>query len=86
VSLDYDSRYDDCRAIETIGFESVDGGFTRRTPAEVHRLVADADHSAYVVYRDERSTLRPVTDGDHAYVRTEPEDTPEDPLLKQPSC
>jgi len=86
VSLDYDSQYDDCRAIQTIGFEAVDGGFTRRTPEEVHRLVADEDHSAYVIYHDERSTLRPVRDGKHRYVRAAPEDTPDDPLLKQPSC
>jgi hypothetical protein len=29
---------------------------------------------------------RPATDGDRRYVRSMAEDSPEDPLLKQPSC
>ncbi|MEF8882510.1 MAG: hypothetical protein V5A34_08320 [Halapricum sp.] len=86
VSVDYDSQYDDCRAIETLGFDATDGGFTRKTPAEIHRLVAETDNTVYVVYHNERSDLRAVTDGDRRYVRTEPTDSSEDPLLKQPSC
>lgn len=86
VSVDYDSRHDDCRAIEAVGFEAVDGGFTRKTPEEVHRLVAEAGEEVYVVYHGERSRVRPATDGDTRYVRAADEDTPEDPLLKQPSC
>jgi hypothetical protein len=78
VDLNYGSRYDDCRAIEAIGFEAVGGGFTRKTPEEVHRLI--------VVYRGERSAVRPAADGDVRYVRAADEDTADDPLLKQPSC
>jgi hypothetical protein len=86
VTFDYDSPHDDCRAIEVIGFEAADGGFTRKTPEEVHRLVADSEHEVHVVYRGERSRVRAATEGDRRYVRSAPEDTAEDALLKQPSC
>lgn len=86
VTIDYGSRFDDCRAIEVIGFEAVGGGITRKTPAEVHELITSEGHTAYVVYHGERSDLRPVDDGDTRYVRCAPEDSGDDPLLKQPSC
>jgi hypothetical protein len=86
VSVDYDAPYDDCRSIEAIGFEAVGGGFVRKTPDEVYRLLEDEGHSVHVTYHDERSEVRPATDGDERYVRSEPEDTAEDVLLKQPSC
>lgn len=86
VSLDYDSQFDDCRAIEVVGFDAVGGGFTRKTPEQVHRLLAEEGHGVYVVYHGERSTVRAVTDGERRYVRAAEEDTPDDPLLKQPSC
>lgn len=86
VSVDYDSPYDDCRSIETVGFESVDGGITRMDPADVHRMIADSGDEVHVVYHGERSRVRPATDGDARYVRAADEDTAEDPLLKQPSC
>jgi hypothetical protein len=86
VDLNYDSPYDDCRAIDAIGFEAVGGGFTRKSPAQVHRLITEVGDDVYVVYRDERSTVRPAADGETRYVRAADEDTAEDPLLKQPSC
>lgn len=86
VDVDYDSAFDDCRSIEAVGFEAVGGGFTRKTPEEVHRLIAEADEEVVVVYHGERSRVRPVSDGDTDYVRAAPEDTDDDPLLKQPSC
>lgn len=86
VDLDYDSRYDDCRAIERLGFTATEGGLTRSSPAEVFRIVEETDHTVYVVYHGERSTLQAATDGDTRYVRAAAEDTADDPLLKQPSC
>jgi hypothetical protein len=86
VSVDYDSPYDDCRAIEAVGFESVEGGITRMDPAEVHRMIADSEDEVHVVYHGERTTVLPVTDGERRYVRAADEDTSEDPLMKQPSC
>lgn len=86
VTVDYDSPHEDCRAIETVGFEAVDGGLTRKTPAEVHRLIAEAGEEVYVVYHGERTPVQAASDGDALYVRAAAEDTPEDPLLKQPSC
>lgn len=86
VRLDYDSPFEDCRAIEALGFEAVDGGFTLKTPTEVHRLVAETDDDVFVVYHGERTEVRPATDGERRYVRTDPEDTDDDALLMQPSC
>ncbi|MEF8774564.1 MAG: hypothetical protein V5A23_09160 [Halobacteriales archaeon] len=86
VSVDYDSPFDDCRAIEEVGFEAVGGGFTRKTPGEVRRLIEEEGHTVYVVYHDERAEVRAVPGDEGWYVRARPEDTPEDPLLKQPSC
>lgn len=86
VTIDYGSPFDDCRAVEVVGFEAVDGGITRKTPAEVHDLIATEGHTVYVVYHGERFDLRPVEDGARRYVRAAPEDTDDDPLLKQPSC
>lgn len=86
VTIDYGSRFDDCRAIEAVGFEAVDGGITRKTPAEVHDRMVTEDHTVYVTYHGERSDLEPVADGERQYVRAAAEDTDDDPLLKQPSC
>lgn len=86
VTIDYGSRFDDCRAIETVGFEAVGGGITQKTPAEVHDLIATEGDTVHVVYHGERSDLRPVDDESGRYVRSVPEDTADDPLLKQPSC
>lgn len=86
VTIDYGSRYDDCRAIEAVGFEAAGGGLTRKSPAEVHHLITTEGHTVYVTYHGERSDLRAVEDGEMQYVRCEPEDTDDDPLLKQPSC
>jgi hypothetical protein len=86
VTVDYDAPHDDCRAIDAIGFEAVDGGITRMPPAEVHRMIADSEDEVHVVYHGERSRVRPATDGERRYVRAAEEDTAEDPLMKQPSC
>lgn len=86
VTIDYGSPFDDCRAIEVVGFEAVDGGITQKTPAEVHELISSEGHDAYVVYHGERSDLRPVENGGVRYVRCASADTDDDPLLKQPSC
>lgn len=86
VTLDYDSPYDDCRRLDSLGFESTTGGITRKTPTEVHELAANHEDTVYVTYHGERREVRPAERDGQRYVRTTDEDTAEDPLLKQPSC
>lgn len=86
VTIDYESPYDDCRSIEEIGFPAEDGVTTTRTPAQVYEMIEEEDHTVIVGYRGSQRKVVGATDGATKYVRTEPEDTEEDTLLKQPSC
>lgn len=86
VTTDDSSRYDDCRCIEKIGYElgPIDVSRTK-TPAEVYDDLKEGK-DYYVEYRGTKPDLIPDTHGSTKYVRTEPNDTTEDNLLKQPSC
>jgi lipoprotein-anchoring transpeptidase ErfK/SrfK len=86
VTIDYGSQFDDCRCIEEIGFPAKDGVTATRTPAQVYELVEEEGHTVIVGYRGSEVEVVGATHGSTKYVRTEPTDTDEDRLLKQPSC
>lgn len=86
VTIDYGSPYDDCRCIEAVGFPAESGGFARLTPEQVYDLVEHEGETVVVEYKGTQRELEGATDGTRKYVRTEPEDTSEDTLLKKPSC
>ena len=86
VDIDYGSRFDDCRCIERIGFPAQEGTRVTRTPSQVYDMVANEGHTVVVVYHGSRTEVVGATHGTTRYVRTEPNDTEEDTLLKQPSC
>lgn len=86
VNIDYGSQFDDCRSIEQIGFPAEDGVTATRTPAQVYEMVEEEGHRVVVGYRGSQTLVVGATDGTTKYVRTEPVDTEEDTLLKQPSC
>ena len=86
VTIDYGSAFDDCRCIEAIGFPAEEGVTATRTPAQVYRMVEEEGHTVVVGYRGSETEVVGATRGETRYVRTEPTDTDEDPLLKQPSC
>lgn len=86
VSMDYDAEHDDCRCIEEIGFQTESGRIVTRTPAQVHTMIVDEDHTVVVEYKDEQSRLEAVTKDGVDYVRSADEDTPDDTLMKKPSC
>jgi hypothetical protein len=86
VNVDDGSQYDDCRCIESIGFPAKSGGITTRTPAEVYDWVENDGHTVIVEHDGDETEVVGVLDGTTKYVRTEPNDTKDDNLLKQPSC
>ncbi|AUV84473.1 hypothetical protein C2R22_23285 (plasmid) [Salinigranum rubrum] len=86
VNTSDSSDYDDCRCITTIGIPSKGGGTNTYTPERIHDRIEDEDEEFYVEYQGSRTYLDAVQDGSTKYVRTEPNDTPQDNLLKQPSC
>lgn len=86
VDIDYGSQFDDCRCIERIGFPAREGSRVTRTPSQVYDMVENEGHTVVVVYHDSRTEVVGATHGTTKYVRTEPNDTDEDTLLKQPSC
>ncbi len=86
VTLDYDSEYEDCRCIDGLGFRTPDGSTTTRSPEQVWEMIERDGDTVVVEYRNEQSELVAVEDDGRRYVRTEPEDTPEDPLVKKQPC
>ncbi len=86
VVLDYDAPHEDCRCIDELGFRTPDGSTATRSPEQVWAMIEQDDDTVVVEYRGEQSELVAVEDGGQRYVRTAPEDTPEDPLLKKQPC
>lgn len=85
VSTDNSSPHDDCRSITTIGIPVKGGGTNRYTPEQIHGRINNGDEF-YVKHNGSRTDLIAAKRGSTKYVRTEPNDTPDDNLLKQPSC
>lgn len=84
VNKDSSSRYNDCRCITQIGYEVL-GSVYKKTPEEVHDKIKDGK-DFYVEYNGKRTDLVAAERGSTKYVRTEPNDTKNDNLLKQDSC
>lgn len=86
VSIDHGSQHDDCRCIEQIGFPARSGGIATRTPARVYDMVEEDGDLVIVEHQGTETEVHGATHGSTKYVRTEPNDTNDDNLLKQPSC
>jgi hypothetical protein len=86
VNIDQSSDYDDCRCIKSIGFPTESGGIGTWTPEEVYEWVENDGHKVVVKHNGSRTEVHGATHGSTKYVRTEPNDTKEDNLLKQQSC
>lgn len=84
ATTDESSEYDDCRCITEIGYEV--GDLTRKqTPARIHDKIKGGT-DFYVEYRSSKTYLVPVENDGTKYVRTEPNDTKQDNLLKIGDC
>lgn len=86
VNVNQSSKYDDCRCIESIGFPAKGGGITTRTPAQVYDWVENEGRRVVVEHRGSKTEVVGATHGTTKYVRTEPNDTKDDNLLKQSPC
>jgi hypothetical protein len=86
VNIDHGSDYDDCRCIESIGFPGKSTDTVTRTPEQVYDLVENEGETIVVEHNGSNTEVHGATHGTTKYVRTEPNDTKEDNLLKQPSC
>lgn len=75
---------DDCRCITEIGYVILDKRRTK-TPKQVHEDIKDGK-DYYVEYGGERTDLIAVEREGTKYVRTEPNDTDDDNLLKIGDC
>jgi hypothetical protein len=86
VNIDQGSQFDDCRCIESIGFPGKYKDIVTRTPAQVYDWVENEGRTVVVKHNGKTTKVRGATHGTTKYVRTVPNDTKEDNLLKQPSC
>ncbi|WP_152424891.1 DUF3892 domain-containing protein [Natronococcus jeotgali] len=84
VTTDSSSTYNDCRCIETIGYD-VSGSTFTKTPAQMYEKIKGGT-DFYVEHYGSKTNLEAVKRGSTKYVRTESNDTSSDNLLEQPSC
>ncbi|WP_080509711.1 DUF3892 domain-containing protein [Haloarcula japonica] len=84
--VNVDTNPQDCRDIETIGFDAEEGRIATRTPAQVYDLIEKEGYNVVVEHNGERTDVNAVKRGTTKYVRSEPNDTKNDNLLKQDSC
>lgn len=85
VDVDEDSEYDDCRAVDEIGFR-VAAGLRRKTMDTAAVMVESGNTDYHVTVDGERVPLQPVVDEPPRYLRTLDEDSSTDPLLDLPTC
>lgn len=76
----------DCRCIEKLGVHltTVDSTITQ-TPEEVHDKIKDGK-SYHVEHNGSKTELLAATRGSTKYVRTKPNDDPDDNLLQIKDC
>jgi len=86
VNTDDSSIHNDCRCITTIGIPNEAGGTNTYSPERIHDRIENEGEEFYVEYQGTRTDVIAVTDGTTKYVRTEPNDTPNDNLLNLGSC
>lgn len=86
VTTDDSSDYDDCRCITEIGIPSKSGGVNTYSPARIHDRIVEDNEEFFVKHGGEKTYLDPAEREGTKYVRTEPNDTPDDNLLKQDDC
>lgn len=77
--------YEDCRGIAEIGFPGERSDTVTRTPAQVYDMIDNGD-TVVVEHEGDETRVRRAKHEETKYVRTEPNDTKEDNLLKQESC
>ncbi len=85
VDLDKSSYFRDCRRIKSIGILAQGGGTNKYTPAQIYDRIKGGE-KFFVSNNNQRVYLIEVKRGETKYVRTEPNDTENDNLLKQDSC
>lgn len=86
VTINQGSDYDDCRCIERIGFPGKETDTVTRTPAQVYDWVENDGHTVEVHHNGSATEVHGATHGTTKYVKTAPNDTKDDNLLKQDSC
>ncbi|MCH8945356.1 MAG: DUF3892 domain-containing protein [Nanoarchaeota archaeon] len=85
VDLDENSDFKDCRCIKLIGISNTSGGTNKYTPAQMYERIKNGEEF-YVSNNNQKTDLIAVEREGTKYVRTEPNDTENDNLLKQNSC
>lgn len=86
VTMESNPNYHDCRGISTIGIEGNISVTLQKTPAQVYEKIEDG-HTVVVEHEGtETEVIKATTEDGTKYVRTEPNDTKDDNLLKQDAC
>lgn len=85
VTRESDPDYEDCRGIARIGVERFLASTKMKTPAQVYDLI-DRGNTVVVEHNGEETEVQKAKHEGTKYVKTEPNDTKEDNLLKQESC
>lgn len=86
VTRESDSDYPDCRSIAEIGFPGKNKPVVTETPSEVYDMIENGDKVVVEHRGQETEVQQAITEDGTKYVRTEPNDTKEDNLLKQDAC
>lgn len=84
IGLDEDSEYEDCRRVDKVGYR-VAGSLKESQVDEVASKINSGLSAYHTNVAGSRWEVEAVTDGPTMYVRTLPEDSPDDPLLELPS-
>lgn len=86
VTRESNPDYPDCRSIAEIGFPGKNQPVVTESPSEVYDMIEDGDKVVVEYQGDETEVQQATTEDGTKYVRTEPNDTKEDNLLKQDAC
>lgn len=84
--VDVGSNPKDCRDIDFIGLPAQEGGIVSLQPERVYELIEDEGRDVVVEHQGYQTDVEGVKRGSTKYVRSEPNDTKDDNLLKQSSC
>lgn len=76
----------DCTDIDHIGIPGRFKDVVKKTPSEMYDLIEHEGRDVEVEHNGIRTSLQAIKDGTTKYVRSKPNDTKDDNLLKQPSC
>jgi len=85
VEINNACEFKDCRKIKLIGVLAQGGGVNKYPPARIYERINDGEEF-FILNGPKKTFLIKAEREGTKYVRTEPNDTEDDNLLKQSAC